>query len=576
MAFGSPFRKARYRSRLVAGVLAASLPVTALTVAVLTSKASRELTRSTTAFLAARAKHVADDIELDIESRRQDVAFAASRLARLPAPEAPVLLSALMQQRGGFDEVEMVDLNGKVLAAGDPAGAFTAPPSDWFRRAVSGADSISPVYLDEGARDVRWVFAAAVAGPTGLPVAVVLADVQAGHLSTQLAHAEFARTAELQLVDGDGRLILRQTNTRTQRLVRTDADLLASGSLTTVLNTAAAAAAPHGTGTIRYREVSGRHAYGGYAPVPSVGWGLVVKEDVSEALSEVDQQRRLGGLLVAAGAVVLALFAYFFARREVRFLRGIVSESRAASEEVTANAADMSSASEQLASTTLEQTGTVTETSATMEELARSSTAIAATVQQVAAQAGETRDSLEEAARHIEASSERTLALSERVGQITGILDLINELADQTNLLAVNAAIEAARAGEAGRGFSVVADEVRRLAERSKASSADIAAIIASAQEESAGTVSAMETGARRMAHGMRLLEQVADGTAQVSLNTQQQGQATQQVVEAMDQLTDSSRQVATTAQQIAASAGTLAALASQLEQAAAAASARF
>ena len=573
----SPFRKVRYRTRLMIGVLAASLPVTALTVAVLTERAARELTTATTTFLQARADHIATDIELEITSRKQDVAYIATRAGRVPQAEVAVLMQSYMQQRGGYDIIELVDLNGRVLAAGVDARAFApSPESDWFRRAASGSDTISPVHLDESGREIRWIFASAVNGPGGLPVAVVVADVQAGRLATQMNHVEYAESAAVELVDSDGRLILRQDNSFSQQIIVGDAELLASGALTTRLNTRAAELAPRGKGTVRFPDIGGEDAYAGYAPVRTMGWGLVVKENVSEALREVRDQRTLGWLLVVVGAGVLALFAVLFTWREVRFIRDLVMESRTAGEEVSSSAAEMSSAAEQLASTTIEQTGTVTETSATMEELARSSTVIAATVQDVAAQAAETRDALERAANDIQASSERTLALSERVNQITGLLDLINELADQSNLLAVNAAIEAAKAGEAGRGFGVVADEVRRLAERSKTSAAEIAAIIESAQEETSATVSSMETGARRMAHGLRLLDQVADGSAQVSLNTQQQGEATQQVVEAMEQLTDTSRQVATTAQQIAASAGTLAALASQLEESAATASDRL
>ena len=571
----SPSRKVRYRTRLLIGVLAASLPVTALTVAVLTQRASRELTKSTTTFLQARAEIIASDIEIEIAHRKQDVAYIAERAGRIPASEAPLLMATFMEQRGGYEVIELVDLNGKVLASGDPNTAFEPPSSEWFRAVASGSDVISPIYLDDN-RNIRWIFASAVTGPTGLPVAVVVADVLAGRLATQMAHADFAASGSIELVDNDGRLIVRQANTRSQRLLLSDADLLAAGAMTTELNTKAAELAVRGAGSTRFKDVDGRDDYAGYAPIRSMGWGLVVKVDVSEALEEVRDQRNLGWLLVIVGAGLLILFSALFSWREVRFVRNLVSESKAAGEEVTSSAAEMSSAAEQLASTTIEQTGTVTQTSATMEELARSSTAIAATVHDVAAQASETRDALEQAARDVQTSSERTLALSERVGQITSLLDLINELADQSNLLAVNAAIEAAKAGEAGRGFAVVADEVRRLAERSKTSAAEIAAIIESAQDESADAVTAMETGARRMAHGLRLLEQVADGTAQVSLNTQQQGEATQQVVGAMEQLTDTSRQVATTAQQIAASAGTLAALASQLEEAAASASGRL
>ena len=187
----------------------------------------------------------------------------------------------------------------------------------------------------------------------------------------------------------------------------------------------------------------------------------------------------------------------------------------------------------------------------------------------MAAQAANTRENLADAETDVLASSERTVALAGRVREIGGILGLINEIADQTNLLAVNAAIEAARAGEDGLGFAVVADEVRRLAERSKASAADIASIVEGVQAETNATVMAMEKGANQMRAGLTLLDRVADATEQVRITTQQQRSATAQVVETMEQLTEASRQVSGTAQQIAAAAASLVGLAADLDGAA-------
>ena len=145
--------------------------------------------------------------------------------------------------------------------------------------------------------------------------------------------------------------------------------------------------------------------------------------------------------------------------------------------------------------------------SATAQDMRR---AMDAVVSNTRAQFELVRNKTQGIRQTIEASAQTIRSLNERAADITGIADVIKEIADQTNLLALNAAIEAARAGDAGRGFAVVADEVRRLAERTTAATADIGRMIEGVQAEARGAVAIMEGGMNGVEEGLRLAEQAA------------------------------------------------------------------
>ena len=228
------------------------------------------------------------------------------------------------------------------------------------------------------------------------------------------------------------------------------------------------------------------------------------------------------------------------------------------------SALTLSVAAQQLARATQEQTAAAAATSASMALITRSAATIAETIDRINAE--QTRKSLELVQIDLLASGDRTNAVSARVDEVRGVLKIINGIADQTNLLALNAAIEAASAGNAGRGFAAVADEVQRLAERTKTAARGIARLVQGAQSQSANTVLALENGVKQMERGLQIMREMADLNIQVQLSTQQQRSAADQVTDAIERIVEGSRSVAVTALAISSAAANQGELAAALK----------
>ncbi|MHB8085484.1 MAG: methyl-accepting chemotaxis protein [Dehalococcoidia bacterium] len=144
---------------------------------------------------------------------------------------------------------------------------------------------------------------------------------------------------------------------------------------------------------------------------------------------------------------------------------------------------------------------------------------------------------MEEIKSTIEAASERVSGLGTRSREIGKIVATINDIADQTNLLALNAAIEAARAGEQGRGFAVVADEVRKLAERASSSTEEIAELINGIQTGVSQTITAMEKGTEQIASGYQLATNAGQSLEEILKQSRQMGDQVEQISAASEQL---------------------------------------
>ena len=293
---------------------------------------------------------------------------------------------------------------------------------------------------------------------------------------------------------------------------------------------------------------------------------------------------------VGVGVILAVLFV---AGAGTTITRSLSTQLGTAAASIRSSSAELQAAATQQASGSREQLSATTEVATTIRELLATSRQITESAQRVSRTAEETLAGAKSGTATVEGASEtiaemkrqidlvvgHMLELGRKSQQAGGILDLVNELAEQTNILAINATIEAAGAGESGRRFSVVADEIRKLADRVGGSTKEIRAIVDDMRAAVNTTVMATEAGVKtvdagttRFADVTTSFERIAtligtttDAAREIELSTKQQATAVEQVSAAIGNVAQATRESDAGAKQTLQAASELTELARQL-----------
>jgi methyl-accepting chemotaxis protein len=264
----------------------------------------------------------------------------------------------------------------------------------------------------------------------------------------------------------------------------------------------------------------------------------------------VRAQRTLAALAVVT-VLLAAAIGFFLARSLSRQIGNSVSQ-------IQSSSAELQAAANQQATATREQVTAMTEIGTTISELLATSRQIAESAQRVAQIAEQTagaansggaimqtaHESITGIRRQVDLIVNHMLELGKKSQQIGAVLDIVAELAEQTNILAINATIEAAGAGETGKRFAVVADEIRKLADRVADSTKQIRSLIEDMRGSVNTTVMAIESGSKAVDSGTRQFSEVAtafgqitelvgattEASREIGLSTKQQASAVEQV----------------------------------------------
>lgn len=470
---------------------------------------------------------------------------------------------------------------------------FDPSERPWFRKARSDGAGFTQPYMDAASGGL--IITATAPVNAGAYEGVAGADISMKAIHDILAPITMAGTGYAMMVSGDGTVLYHPEsdyiNTPLSDLVGKDLSL---------------------DGKQRSVEVDGETYLASFHRISNakgVDWyvGLMVNE--SKAWAPVIQGRwnalvsTVVALLVALGLIYVSINALLKPARRllsamneiasgggdltqrltvesqdefgqlaqafntfVEDIRGVVAEAQESASELQNHVSSLRSASSTSRDSVNQQQQEIDQVATAINEMSAAVNEIAHNAQSTADSAGNadsdsneslqtvqsSNEAVERLGREIGEAAEVINKLGNDVGEITGVLEVIEGIAEQTNLLALNAAIEAARAGEAGRGFAVVADEVRALAKRTQDSTEQVNTMITRLKEGADRAVSVMQESQavsnmsmEKARDAMEALERISQAISEISDRTSQIATASEEQTSAVDELNSSITRIA-------------------------------
>lgn len=535
------------------------------------------LLKDTEENLASLSQHNAEKLALWLDIRKSELAILANSPAVVDGSIDTAInyLKAENKRNNAYLFFFVIDPEGNAnLTTGAKTNVSDRP---YFQQAKSGKIVISnPVISKVDGKQVIVVAAPII--KDGKTTGVLAATVTLGDMIKLVGKIKVGETGYAYVVQNDGLVIFHPSENAPMKL-----NLLKDSDINDSLKLITGKMVKGDQGVARY-SYKGVEKYAAYAPIPETTWSLAVSAPVTELTGKLNSllwSTLIVLLLVLSVAVILSfIIATGFTRplqamnlllndisqgnltrrmnihsndelgetsrslnSFVEKMHSIISEVTLTSSRVSAAAVQVDATSKQMADRADHVNSQVGTVATAGEEMAATSNDIAQNCQLAANGSQEANEVAMSGAKVVEEtiavmnsiavrvkSSAKTVEnLGTRSDQIGVIVGTIEDIADQTNLLALNAAIEAARAGEQGRGFAVVADEVRALAERTTKATREISEMIKAIQQETKMAVVAMEEGVNEVTKGTekaagsgraleQILEKINEVTSQINL----------------------------------------------------------
>ncbi|WP_038184283.1 methyl-accepting chemotaxis protein [Vibrio rhizosphaerae] len=559
-------------------ILGVSLLAVAITTAYLVTETATSLTNQMRESLLKDIRHFASaygDNTSDWLVTRRTIAKALAHNLENPTDPSPYAAIKQAYESGNFALTYYGNNDGKMYRQ-DPALDAKRPDYDprkksWYKDAMSvGGPGILGPNLSSTTKELVIILTHPVM-KDGKPYGTVGANLSLKQLSEKVAALDIPGSGQAMMVSTQNDIIAHADKEMVMKKAESISPIFAPASLEKL------------TKDDKLEEVNfnGTDVFAYAQRIPNTDWSLVFTMNKAELMAPVykvltRQIITAFVLVVIFGALLYWLFIVLFsdltrvshalqdiskgkgdlrARIEVKradeigilaqgfndfvsHMHGVVGRLKALSTDVAHEAQQVSNSSTQSASRVARQQQEIDMVASAVTEMAMATHEIAGNADQTAQAAArsvelgqkgsdqvrKSRHSTHELATEVSRATEQIAALDQHAQQISSILSTINGIAEQTNLLALNAAIEAARAGEHGRGFAVVADEVRSLSQRTHSSTEEIQKMIELLQEQTTKAVTSMQKSSTKAQTSVTdadaataSLEEIADAIVSIS-----------------------------------------------------------